>query len=52
MAQFKVGDLVVCEAHPEWGNWGVIRDCGEWFEIRAERHDRILFKCEAGWRKA
>jgi hypothetical protein len=52
MTNFKIGDMIQCNAHPEWGVWGVSRDCGEWWEIRGRGGDRVLFKSEPGWRAA
>lgn len=42
---------VMCRAHPEWGTFGVMADCGDHFEIRGVRGDRVLHKSEAndGW---
>ena len=37
---------IICKDHPEWGVFYVIRDCGEWYEIRSYRGDRVLFKSE------
>lgn len=40
---------IVCNAHPEWGTFGVSEDKGDWFEIYGNdgRGGRILFKYEA-----
>ena len=37
--------------HPEWGTFGVMEDCGEYYEI-FNRGFRVLFKSEADkfWR--
>lgn len=47
----QIGDTVQNKTHPEWGAFGVMRDCGDWWEIRGRGGDRVLFKTEAGWQK-
>jgi len=32
--------------HPEWGTWGVMEDCGEYYEISGDSGSRVLFKSE------
>lgn len=45
---------IVCINNPEWGTWGVMEDHGDWYDIRGDRGDRVLFKSEAAkfWRVA
>lgn len=38
---------IVCDQNPEWGTWGVMEDCGEWFVISNASGSRILYKSEA-----
>jgi hypothetical protein len=38
---------IVCDAHPEWGTWGVMEDRGDWLEIHGRSGSRVLFKSEA-----
>jgi hypothetical protein len=38
---------IVNTAHPEWGTFGVMEDCGLWFEIRGRSGGRTLSKSEA-----
>ena len=38
---------IICNEHPEWGTWGVMEDCGDWFEISRPGGARVLFKSEA-----
>lgn len=34
-------------ANPAWGTFGVMEDCGEYYEIQGDTGRRILFKSEA-----
>jgi hypothetical protein len=40
--------------NPEWGKFGVMEDCGMWYEIRGNGGTRTLSKSEANrfWRVA
>lgn len=38
---------IICNAHPEWGTWGVMEDCGDWFVIQGRSGSRVLSKDEA-----
>lgn len=38
---------IICNEHPEWGTWGVMEDCGEWFVIHGRGGSRVLSKDEA-----
>lgn len=40
------GTTIICKDNPEWGTWGIMEDCGDWFEIRNSRGTRVLFKSE------
>ena len=33
--------------HPEWGTFGIMEDCGMYYEIFGDAGHRILSKCEA-----
>ena len=43
---------IECKDNPEWGTFGVMEDCGDWYEILGDSGHRILFKTEANkfWR--
>ena len=46
--QIVVGKTsVVCKTNPEWGKWGICRDCGLWFNIVAQGRSGVLSKTEA-----
>lgn len=38
---------IICIDHPEWGTWGVMEDCGGYYEIQGRRGGRVLDKSEA-----
>jgi len=38
---------IQCIGHPEWGTWGVMDDCGGWYNIHGRSGGRVLDKAEA-----
>lgn len=38
---------IICKTNPEWGSFGVMDDCGEWFNIFGRAGHRTLSKSEA-----
>lgn len=38
---------VINKNNPEWGAWGISKDCGEWYEILGKGRTTVLFKDEA-----
>lgn len=38
---------IICTAYPEWGTFGVMTDCGSFYEVRNHAGARVLDKAEA-----
>jgi len=38
---------IINDEHPEWGTFGIMEDCGLYYEIRGNGGSRILSKTEA-----
>jgi len=39
----KINSIIICKDHPEWGNWTITEDTGEWYVIRGNRGSKVLF---------